>query len=361
MTTEKSPLIRFLLCASIPWTAACTKSESAGAEKKPQVNAPAAQVQTAPVEVKRMPRLLTLTGSVLPDKQSEVAANVAGRIVSALVERGQVVKLGQTIAIVDAREAGFSTTAAVAQSKAAESQVALAESDCKRADALLAKGAISAAEYDRQKTQCSAQLYNASALRANADLATKRAGDTTIRAPFDGLIGERYVNVGEYVQAQTKVASVYRIDPVRIQISVPEHAVSLVKVDQQLEVKVGAYVDRRFPAQVKYIAPALRTATRDLIVEAVARNTDGALRPGMFATVQLVVGEADEPTVPKDALKIEGATKRLYLARGGQAWEMVVRTGAERDGRVAIEEALTAADLVIVKPPPGLHDGSSIR
>lgn len=361
MKTSLSPMIRLMLCAPLLGAGACAKSESAEVDKKPSITAPAVPVETSPVEVRRMPRYLTLTGSVLPDRQSEVAANVAGRIVAALVERGQVVKQGQTLAIVDAREAAFSTTAAIAQSKAADSQVTLAEADCKRADGLLAKGAISAAEFDRQKTACSAQLFNASALRANADLATKRAGDTTIRAPFDGTIGERYVNIGEYVQAQTKVASIYRVDPVRVQISVPEYAVALVKAGQTLAIKVSAYEDRTFPAEVKYIAPALRPATRDLLVEAIAKNGDGALRPGMFATVQLVVGQGDEPTVPKDALKVDGTTRHLFLARGGQAWELIVRTGAEQDGRIVIIEPLTAADLVIRRPPPGLHDGSAIR
>jgi len=281
--------LSFALLSSVS-LCACKTSESAENATKVVATVAPVKVQTVAVEVKKMPRLLTLTGSVLADRQSDVAANVAGRIVSAPVERGQSVKQGQVLAIVDARAAGFSATAAHAQAQSADSQVTRAQSDCARADALLAKGALSKAEYDRQKTACTAQLYNATAARANADLATKLAGDTTIRAPFDGVVGERFVNVGEYVQAQTKVASVFRIDPARIQISVPEQAVSLVKQGQTIAVRVGAYEDREFPATVRYVAPALRPTTRDLIVEAIAKNTDSALRPGMFATVQLVIG-----------------------------------------------------------------------
>lgn len=341
--------------------AGCRSSEGAGNVNPDQAKPAVLKIEQAAVEIRRMPRYLTLTGSVLADRQSEVAANVAGRVVSALVERGQAVKQGQTLAVVDARELAFSTTAAVAQSKAADSQVELAQADCQRADALLAKGALSKAEYDRQKTACSAQLFTAESARANAALATKRAGDTTIRAPFDGVIGERYVNVGEYVQSQSKVASVYRIDPARVQVSVPEQAVALVKEGQTLAVRVAAYDDRVFPAVVKYVAPALRTATRDLVIEAIAKNSDGALRPGMFATVQLLIGEGDEPTVPSTAVKVDGTVKRIFLVRGGQAWEMVVRTGAEKDGRVVIAEPLTPSDHVVDKPPPGLRDGVSVQ
>ena len=339
----------------------CSKpSESAEREKK-QPAAVVAKVHTEAIVVQRMPRYLTLTGSVLADRQSEVGANVSGRIVSAPVERGQAVKQGQTLAVVDARELGFSNSAAEAQAKLADSQAELARSDCERYDALNAKGAVSKAEYDRQKAQCTMQLYTARAAGANAGLAAKRAGDSTIRAPFDGVVGERYVNVGEYVQVQTKVASVYRIDPARIQISVPEQAVALIKQGATLQVEVNAYPDRTFPATVKFVSPSLRAATRDLIVEAVAANPDGSLRPGMFATVRIQTGESDEPTVPRDALRIEGSTKRMFLARGGQALEMVVRTGAEKDGRIAIAEPLTAADKVIVRPQAGLRDGSPVQ
>src|SRR5258705_9342479 len=95
-------------------------------------------------------------------------------------------------------------------------------------------------DMDRQKAQCTSQLFQANAARANADLAGKLAGDTVIRAPIDGIVGERYVNVGEYVQPNTKVASVFSIDPVRVNISVPERAVAQVAVGQKLDLTVTA-------------------------------------------------------------------------------------------------------------------------
>ena len=81
----------------------------------------------------------------------------------------------------------------------------------------------------------------------------------------------------------------------------------------------------------------------------------------MFATVLLATGEEEQPTVPKEAIKSDGTIKRLFLARDGQAYEMVVRTGVEKDGRVAVLEPLAAGEKVIIKPPPGLRDGSSIQ
>lgn len=341
----------------------CKKPSAAGApEKKPDLLAlPPVKVETAVIEHQPMPRYLTLTGSVLADRQSDVAANVSGRVTATYVERGMPVKAGQVMAVVDSRAAGFQAAAAVAQSQAAQTQVQLAKQDCERAETLFGQGAIARSEYDRLKTQCTAQLYSANAAQANADLANKVAGDTIIRAPFDGVVGERFVNVGEYVQPPTRVASLFAIDPVRVSLSVPEPAVGLVKEGQSLLLSVSAWRDRQFPATVRFVSPALRASTRDLIIEASAKNADGALRPGMFATAKLAVGEETQPTVPVDAIRAEGTVKRLFLARNGQAFEVVVSTGVEKDGRVAVLEPLAAGEQVIVRPPPGLRDGASIQ
>lgn len=349
-----------LVSALVVLTVSCKKpQEGEGASK--EVVVPAVKVETGEVQAQPMPKYLTLTGSIFADRESEVAANVAGRVASVYVERGQPVKKGQTLAVVDSKAANYQAMAATAQSQAADTQVELAKQDCARADTLFSQGALPQAEYDRQKTQCTAQLYNANAARAQADLAGKLAGDTVIRAPIDGSIGERFVNVGEYLQPSSKVASIYAIDPVRVNISVPESAVSKVKEGQTLMLRVSAYPGRDFPASVRFVSAALRPNTRDLIVEAFAENKDAALRPGMFATVLLNVGEEEQITVPKEAIKIDGTVRRMFLAKEGAAHEMVVRTGVEKAGRIAVLENLTAGDSVVLNPPPGLRDASKIQ
>ncbi len=357
-------MMRHTLLLCVLALAACKKSEavSEAGDKKPQLVALApVKVETGTIEHQKMPRFLTLTGSVLADRQSDIAANVSGRITNTYVERGMPVKLGQVIAVVDSRAAGFQVAAAVAQSQVAQTQVQLAKQDCERADTLFSQGAIAKSEFERLKSQCTAQLYQANASQANADLANKAAGDTIIRAPFDGIIGEKFVNVGEYVQPPTRVASVFAVNPVRVSLSVPEPAVAMVKEGQLLNLTVSSYPDREFPATVRFVSPALRPNTRDLIVEASAKNDDGSLRPGMFATARLTVGEEEQPTVPISAIKAEGTVKRMFLARNGQAFEVVVQTGVEKDGRIAVLEPLAAGEKVILMPPPGLRDGSSIQ
>lgn len=356
--------ITILATAALFTFAACKKPETvaeAGTTRPELVALPPVKVETGVVDIQKMPKYLTLTGSVAAERQSDMAANVSGRVTNTYVERGMPVKIGQIIAVVDSRAAGFQAAAANAQSQAAQTQVTLAKQDCERADTLFGQGAIAKSEFERLKTQCTAQLYTANAAQANADLANKTASDTVIRAPFDGIIGERFVNVGEYVQPPTRVASIFAINPVRITLSVPEPAVSLVKEGQELQLSVSSWPNRTFPATVRFVSPTLRTNTRDLLVEATAKNDDAALKPGMFATAKLAVGEEDQPTVPIGAIRADGTVKRLFLARNGQAFEVVVQTGVEKDGRIAVLEPLPAGDKVIVTPPPGLQDGSSIQ
>jgi len=361
-----TPMTRNALLLGVLALAACKKHEDpataeAGTKRAELVALPPVKVETGTVEHQKMPKYLTLTGSVYADRQSDIAANVSGRVTNTYVERGMPVKLGQVIAVVDSRAAGFQVAAAVAQSQAAQTQVQLAKQDCERADTLFSQGAIAKSEFERLKTQCTAQLYQANAAQANADLANKAAGDTIIRAPFDGIIGERFVNVGEYVQPPTRVASVFAVNPVRISLSVPEPAVALVKEGQTLMLTVSSYPGREFPATVRFVSPALRPNTRDLIVEASAKNDDLALRAGMFATAKLSVGDEEQPTVPVSAVRVEGTVRRMFLARNGQAFEVVVQTGVEKDGRISVLEPLAAGEKVILSPPPGLRDGSSIQ
>lgn len=340
---------------------ACHKPDASAESKKasPVALAPVS-VHLGDVVIQPMPKYLTLTGSVQADRQSEVAANVSGRVTATYVERGMPVKQGQVLAVVDKSAAGYQAAAAQAQSQVAQTQVLLAKQECERADTLFTKGALPKAEYDRLKTQCTAQLYQANAAQANADLAGKLAGDTVIRAPIDGFIGERYVSVGEYVQPPTKVASVYAINPARVTISVPEAAVGLVKEGQSINLEVSSYPGKVFPATVRFLSPALRSNTRDLIVEAQARNDESSLRPGMFATVRLTVGEEEVPTVPLEAVKVDGTVRRIFLARNNVAYEVVARTGVTKDGRIAVLESLNANDKVVLTPPPNLFDASPI-
>src|SRR5262249_54908417 len=136
-------------------------------------------------------------------------------------------------------------------------------------------------------------LQNAKNLRADIDaseaaakLAERQLRDTTIRAPFDGYVQKRLVNLGEYVKVQTPVMAVVRVDPLKATAEIPERMGPWIKADQPVDLKVDAYPDKTITGKVSRISPAVNTATRAFPFEALVPNSEALLKPGTFARVR---------------------------------------------------------------------------
>jgi RND family efflux transporter MFP subunit len=290
-----------------------------------------------------------------------VAADAAGKVTATFVERGQHVKQGDILAVLDARGASISATAANAQTQLAKAQLEQAQRECDRVKALKDNGAISQAEYDRVTSQCQTNLWSAAAAQAQQQSAQKIVGDAVIRAPFTGAIGERYVNVGQYVQAQTRIASLYTPDPLRLELTVPEANVAGVKQDEPVVFAISAYGDAKFTGTVKFISPNVRPSTRDLVIEAMCPNADGRLKPGMFAVAKLETREISQPTVPSSAIVKDAEVTRAFVVIDKRVNERIVQTGGEKDGMVAVPTGLKVGETVVISPGPDVRDGAQVQ
>ncbi|HEX8794663.1 MAG TPA: efflux RND transporter periplasmic adaptor subunit [Polyangiaceae bacterium] len=355
----RAELVVALVCLGVGG-AGCSKNDSAAAAAPPKEAAAPIHVTTTAVVEKPMPTLLTLTGTLRADSESDVAADVSGKIVATYVERGQAVKRGQVLAIVDSRVAALAATAAEANAKVAQSQLEEARRECERVKHLLDTGAISQAEYDRQTAQCTSQQFSAEAAQAQQQSALKQAGDTNIRAPFDGFVGERYLSVGQYVQPATRVASVYDPDPLRLQLTVPEANVAAISQDMPVHFTVTAFGDQAFTGSVKFISPNVRESTRDLIVEAVCPNSDFKLKPGMFAVAKIDLGDTPRPVVPKTSVVQDDTGARVFVVAGQQVQERIVQPGETLGDTTAIVQGVKPGESVVVAPGPDVHDGARV-
>src|SRR5262252_2498134 len=188
-------------------------------------------VQTAAVVKKPMPEYLTVTGNLRAHQATELAADAAGKVTSTAVERGQKVKKGDVLVTLDSRGAALSVNAAEAQAKLVQTQLEQARRDCERSKHLLETGAVSKAEYDRTSSLCQSSQWSAAAAQVQERSANKAVGDMRVRAPFDGIVGERYVNVGQYVASSTPIVSIYNPDPLRLEMTIPEANVGAIKPD----------------------------------------------------------------------------------------------------------------------------------
>jgi membrane fusion protein, multidrug efflux system len=337
---------------------ACHRGDDAAAATEPAGQLATVQAPSTPVTEQPMPRYLTVTGTLRANEESSVAADAMGRVVQTLVERGQRVKRGQVIVTLDATNAALSETTAVAQSKLAQSQLDQAHRECERVAHLLETGAISQAEFDRQTAQCTAQQWSAAAAQAQQQTATKLLGDARIRAPIDGVVGERLINVGQYVDRSTRVATIYDPDPLRLAVTIPEASLAAVHQDVPVAFTVPAFGDERFEAVVKYISPNVREASRDLVAEAIAPNHEGRLRPGMFAVARIEIGSQPSPVVPATAVVRDETEARVFVVGSDKiVQERLVQLGETKGDLVAIASGVRAGERVVVRPGADLRDG----
>jgi membrane fusion protein (multidrug efflux system) len=337
------------------FAAGCSHDSAAAAE----IKAPTAKVHvtTAVVVEQSVPKLLSLTGVLSSNERTDLAANSSGRVVKTFVERGDHVAQGALLAQLDARSAALSRAEAEANVASASEQLKNVRVDCERYVGLLAKGAITQQEYDRQTTSCQTQASTEEAAKVRAAEAVQTLTDSAIRAPFAGVIAERFVHVGDYVHADTRVVTLLVDDPLRLELTVPEPNIGSVHPGLTVSFETVALPGRVFTASVKFIGGEIREATRDLVVEAVTDNHDHALLPGMFVTAKLPVGEVVLPVVPEKALVHHEESDDVFAVVDGHLEERVVELGPKVGELAAIVDGVKKGEQVVVSPPPGAADG----
>lgn len=386
-----------LLVAAVGITAAgCGRdATTVKAEAKPEP----VVVETVSVDSKPIDRYLRVTGSLVADEQAEVSAEAAGRVIVAPVERGSHVVQGAVLARISPTETSAQLLEAEANAAQIEARLGLspgqsfdptrvpdvmnakasldlAVAEFGRIKSLLDQKVVSQSEYDQRRAQVdaaqqqfqmaqnvAAQSYRSlQAARARVELARKAVADTTIRAPFDGQVAERVVSVGDYVTKGAHVASVVRVDPMRIELTIPEQAISLIKDGQPVQITVDAYPGETFAGKIRYVSPSLRTDQRALTVEAVASNPDGRLKPGLFATA-LIQQPAGAPAllVPSTAVETIAGTSRVYVIKAGKVEERIVTLGETVGQQVEITSGVAKGESVAAAPKGHLSDGVDVR
>lgn len=348
--------------------AALAATAATGCKKPPpeaaKTAAPVDQIVSVTTVVAKeqpMPRYLALTGSLTPNQSSDVAANTVGKILETKVERGSLVEKDALLVKVDPRTVALQAEEADALSKASDAQAKQAQEECDRADKLFNAGAITGADYDKQKSGCTTTLLNAKAAKARVASALKGIGDTNIKAPFAGMIAERYISAGEYVTAPTKVVRLVSIDPLRLELTVPEAAVAEVKEGLAVDFNVIALPGQDFVGSIRYIGPSLTKETRALLVEAIVPNAEKKLRPGMFATAKITLGDQPAVAIPKKAIRMDGTLAHAFIVRDGVLEEHILKLGAEKDGEVTVEEGIAAGDVVVSPVTDDLRDGAIVK
>ena len=361
--------------------AGCSSPEAAA----PAAGADAAGTQGHPIEVAIAPVVeadvaitVQATGAFAPAEVSDVAPEVAGIVAATLVDVGDRVTAGTVLARLSRADAELRLEQARAGLQQAEAALAqaqerhsLARGNATRYDALVKTGDVSKTLQEQAASEAATTRHGVATaeatiadFRSRLAIAQKAVGDTTVRAPFTGFITARPVAVGEYVTSSSIVATVMKLDPIRLRLQVPELEAGRLRPGQMVTATVEAFDNRQFSGRITAINPALDTATRATIVEATIANPDGAIRAGMFATAQVALGATERGLfVPRAALLEDPNTNsfRVFTVADGAARLRVVQPGTAGDGRVRVITGIAAGERVVARGVEQLFDGAAVR
>ncbi|HEX5659865.1 MAG TPA: efflux RND transporter periplasmic adaptor subunit [Polyangiales bacterium] len=357
----------------------------------------ARKVELARVQSELLGDQLEISGSLAAQDEVVVRTKVPGRLASLAVDLGSAVKLQQAIAQiepVDYRLRVDQAEAALAQARALLGLPPSASSDAVEVDETtgvrLAKATLveQRANYERALQLVDKKLIgraefessHASFLRAESDvqrareeifsrmalleqrkaelgLARQQLADTTIRAPLAGVVQLRSTTAGEFLAAGAAVATVVRIDPLRLRVAVPERDAAKVALGQPVAVQVEA---AQYTGKVARLSPALDAQNRTLVIEAELPNP-GDLRPGSFARATIRLGEGEPAlAIPDSALIVFAGIEKVIVVEDGKAVERRIETGRRLRGVIEVTRGLAAGDQV-VRVPGSLQHGDPVQ
>ncbi|MET0250489.1 MAG: efflux RND transporter periplasmic adaptor subunit [Sphingobium sp.] len=324
--------------------ALCLASCGRAQENKPR---PAALVAVAPVTSASFTDRLEAVGTALADEQVVLSAPVTDRLTAINFTDGGYVRKGQVIATLAQGQETAELAAAQAQARVAGQQL-------ERIEALRQRGFATSASLDTQ-------IATTNAARANAQLARASIGDRIVRAPFAGYASLRTVSVGTVVTAGTPIATISAIDRIKLDFTVPETRLPLLRVGGAIRAVAAAWPDRPFEGKVATIDPVIDPATRAVRVRALLPNPDRALKPGMLLTVTLISRQRETLAVPELAVVGEGENRYVFLVANGKAKRVRVDTGARQNGLVEITGGLKPGQRIVTEGVVKLSDGMAVR
>lgn len=348
------PAATLLLAASA--VLSCGGESAAGGEGNGRagVDAVVARVDTIRVEIRSV-------GSLEADQRVEMAAEAAGRITSIAFREGEAVRRGRVLLRVDERKLAAEVDAGEAALARTEREAKNLERQVERNRALLEAGAISPQAFDDLETAYETALSRAEEARAGLAVARARLEEAMIRAPFDGTVGAREVDVGDYVSAGDPLFVLVDDDPLEIEFRVPERYSARLERGSPVRLTLSSHPDRPFEGEVTFISPVVDVQSRTVALKAAVPNPERELRPGQFANVVLGLElRPDAVLVPEAAVVPRAGRTLVFIVRGGRAVQREVALGERAGGRVEVLAGVAGGDTVIVAGQQRIGDGSAV-
>lgn len=274
-----------------------------------------------------------VTGTLAADEEVDLAFEANGRITDIYFKEGSSVKKGALLAKLNDRDLQVQLSKLQIQQKLVEEREF-------RQRTLLEKEAVSREAYDQVLTELKSN-------EAEIEIINTRIAYTEIRAPFDGVIGLRYVSPGAYVTPTIKVARLTKLSPLKVDFSIPEKYSGTVKVGNNLDFQVEG-LDRKYQAKVYAIEPTIDVQTRNILLRASYSNADRSLLPGRFVSIVLVTKDINNALcVPTQSIIPEAGKEKVYLVKNGKVTQSFVQTGIRTDKLIEVLSGIATGDTVL--------------
>lgn len=344
----RAPLRTLLAVAAL---AACAKaspeSKGAGSGGPGAAGPPAMPVEVAVARTDTVVDAILASGQIESIQSVELRPEIEGRLAAILVREGAEVVKGTPLFQVDDGE----LKAEVAR---AEADRDLARQALERTRELIDQQASSQADLERAEA-------TARSTRAQYDLLSLRLARTTVRAPFSGVVGQRFVSVGDYLTTSTRLASLQTVHPQRAAFQVPERYAAALKVGQRVVFRVAALPGKEYTGVVDFVDPVVQLPGRTITVKAEVANPHRELQAGMFIDARLATAvRPNAVVIPEDAiLPIQGSSF-VWVAKDGKATRREVVLGVRTPGWVETKSGVEAGESVVVGGQERLSEGAPV-
>ena len=286
-------------------------------------------------------------GKVEAVQSIELRPDATGRVTELLFREGQYVAAGTALVKVD-------DAMLRAQAAKAEADRDLAKQKFDRQTRLRTDAASPPADYD----EAAAGARSAEATLAALQLQIER---TTVRAPFAGVVGQRFVSLGDYVTSASRLLTLQTTDPQRIAIDIPERYATELKPGQTVDFTVASQPGKTFKATVEFVDPVVREEGRTILVKARAANPNGALKAGMFVEARLATAtRAGAVVVPEDAIQPLRTANVVWAVVDGKAARRTVTLGSRTAGVVEVLTGVSAGEQVVVGGLERMNEGMPV-
>jgi membrane fusion protein (multidrug efflux system) len=307
----------------------------------------AAKVVTQRVELRPLVDEIEALGTARANESVEIRPRISSLITRVLFEEGQFVEQGDLLVELENSEI-------VAGLALAEASLSESRSLYNRSKELESTRAISASSLEALFAQVKVDEANVAAARA-------KLNHTRVRAPFSGRIGLRRVSPGSFVDTDTVITTLDDVSVIKLDFSVPETFVNVVRQGMNIVASSLVFPDRDFNGTVASIDTRLDPVSRAVEVRAVIPNDDGLLKPGMFMTVDLQRDRGDVLMAPEQAIVPEGSRQYVFVINAGVAEKRQVRLGRRIPGYVVVSEGLSGGESVVTEGTHKVRDGAQVE